>query len=47
MYEEVAFLGYYMHWDCDAILSMPHQERRTWCNEVSKINRLVSQRQHA
>ena len=41
IYEEVAFLGYYLHWDRDAIMSMPHAERRIWCEEVSKINRKI------
>jgi hypothetical protein len=43
MYEEVAFLGYYLHWDSDRILNMPHAERRTWCEEVSKINKKISE----
>lgn len=42
IYEEVAFLGYHLHWDSDAILNMPHGERNIWCNEVSKINKKVN-----
>jgi hypothetical protein len=41
IYEEVAFLGYYLHWEGDAIINMPHTERRKWCEEVSKINRKI------
>ena len=41
VFEEVAFLGYYLHWEADAILNMPHAERRTWCEEVSKINNKI------
>ena len=43
VFEEVAFLGYYLHWDSDAILSMPHAERKIWCEEVSKINQRIAE----
>lgn len=43
VFEEVAFLGYYLHWDGDAIMKMPHAERRTWCEEVSKINKQLNE----
>ena len=43
IYEEVAFLGYYLHWERDAIMNMPHAERRIWCEEVSKINRKIAE----
>ena len=42
VHEEVAFLAYYLHWAPDTILNMPHDERRLWCEEVSKINRTVN-----
>ncbi len=38
VYEEAAFLAYYMHWSSAEILDMPHLERIRWCEEVSKIN---------
>lgn len=38
IYEEAAFIAYYLHWEHDGILMMPHQERMRWCKEVSKIN---------
>jgi hypothetical protein len=43
VYEEVAFLGYHLHWDCDAIMNLPHQERKRWCDEVSKINEKINE----
>ena len=43
VYEEVAFLGYYLHWNSDTILDMSHSERRTWCEEVSKINQQLTE----
>ena len=41
VFEEVAFLGYYLHWESDAIMNMPHGERKIWCEEVSKINKKI------
>ena len=38
IYEEAAFIGYYMHWNHSEILNMSHLERLRWCKEVSKIN---------
>ncbi|MEZ0257109.1 MAG: DUF6760 family protein [Chthoniobacter sp.] len=32
-----------MHWESDRILTMPHHERQTWCEEVSKLNRRTSE----
>jgi hypothetical protein len=43
VYEEVAFLGYHLHWDCEALLGMPHGERRRWCEQVSKINQTINE----
>ena len=42
IYEEVAFLAYYLHWCHDDIMTLEHGERRKWCEEVSKINRRTS-----
>ena len=38
IYEEMAFIGYYMHWGSDEISSFSHRERQRWCSEISKIN---------
>ena len=38
IYEEAAFIAYYLHWRHDDIMDMPHRERMRWCEEVSKIN---------
>lgn len=43
IYEEAAFLGYYMHWGHDEIFGMSHLERLRWCREVSKINSKLNQ----
>lgn len=39
LYEEIAFLAYYFHWDHDLLMNMEHQDRKRWCREVSEINR--------
>lgn len=43
IYEEAAFIGYYMHWGHGEILKMSHLERLRWCKEVSKINSKLNQ----
>lgn len=41
IFEEVAFIAYYFHWDPNEILNMPHAERIRWCEEISKINKRI------
>ena len=43
IYEEVAFIAYHFHWGHDEIMAMDHRERRQWCEEISKINRRLSE----
>ena len=43
IYEEVAFIGYYFHWSHDEIMQMPHGERAKWCEEISKVNKKLSE----
>ena len=42
IYEEVAFIAYYVHWSHDEIMSMSHLGRVRWCNEISGINRKLN-----
>jgi hypothetical protein len=42
LYEEIAFLAYYLHWGVDDLLELEHQDRQRWCEEVSKINKRLS-----
>jgi Family of unknown function (DUF6760) len=42
LYKEVAFIAYYFHWQHDSIMQMPHGERRKWCEQISSINRDLS-----
>ncbi len=43
IYEEAAFIGYYMHWSHDEIMAFPHRDRVRWCEEISKINSKLNQ----
>jgi len=43
IYEEAAFIAYYLHWSHDEIMSLSHMDRLKWCKEVSKINSKLNQ----
>ena len=43
LYEEIAFIGYYMHWGRDTIMALSHSDRLRWCKEISKINSKMNQ----
>ncbi len=38
LYEEVAFLAYYLHWPHGELMGLEHAERVRFCREVSAIN---------
>lgn len=42
LYEEVAFIAYHFHWSPEQLLTMEHPFRRKWVEEISKINRHLS-----
>jgi hypothetical protein len=42
LYEEIAFIAYYLHWPMRELMHVDHLERRRWCEEVSKLNRKLS-----
>jgi hypothetical protein len=42
LFEEVAFVAYYLHWPAEQIMSMDHRERQRWVAEVSKINQRLN-----
>lgn len=42
LYQEMAFLAYYLHWSKEELLHLDHGERRRWCREVSAINQKLS-----
>ena len=43
IFEEVAFIGYYMHWSEEEIMSFSHRDRLIWCKEISAINSKLNQ----
>jgi hypothetical protein len=43
IYEEVAFIAYYFHWSHEEIMNLEHRERQRWCEEISRINRNLSE----
>lgn len=42
LYQEMAFLAYYLHWSTEELLALDHRERRRWCSEVSAIHQKLS-----
>ena len=43
LYEEVAYLAYYLHWSRDAILDLEHPERQRFVAQVASLNGRVQQ----
>ena len=43
LFEEVAFLAYHFHWPMSDILELEHADRRRWVQEISAINRRMSE----
>jgi hypothetical protein len=39
LFEEVAYVAYYLHWPLDSILDLEHPIRRRFIDEISSINR--------
>ena len=42
LYGEVAFIAYHFHWSLEEIVTLEHDERHKWVDEISKINRKLS-----
>ena len=42
LYKEMAFIAYYFHWPWSEILELEHEQRRRWCQEISRINRQLN-----
>ena len=43
LYEEVAFVAYHFHWPMAEVLNLPHADRHRWVEEISRINRRISE----
>lgn len=39
----MAFISYYFHWSQQDVMTMEHQVRREWCDEITKINTKVNE----
>jgi hypothetical protein len=42
LWEEVAYVGYYLHWSLDSILDLEHPARERVIAEIGKINTKLS-----
>jgi hypothetical protein len=43
LFQEVAYLAYYFHWQHAELMSMSHPERRRWVEELARINRTLNE----
>jgi len=46
LYEEVAFLAYYFHWDLSTIMAIEHDDRRTFIEAISRLNQRANEESH-
>ena len=42
LFEEVAFVAYYLHWPYQQIMALDHRERQRWVSEVSRVNQRLN-----
>ncbi|MDE6530290.1 MAG: hypothetical protein K2K96_05885 [Lachnospiraceae bacterium] len=42
LFHEISFIGYYFHWQEEEILRLSRPDRRRYCEEINRINRLMS-----
>ena len=38
LYEEVAYVAYYLHWSLDEILDLEHAERQRFVAEIDRLS---------
>jgi hypothetical protein len=43
LFEEVAFIAYYLHWPYQQIMALDHRERQRWVAEVSTVNQRLNE----
>jgi hypothetical protein len=43
LFEEIAFVAYYLHWPREQIMSLEHRERQRWVAEISRINQQLNE----
>jgi hypothetical protein len=42
IYQEVAYIAYYFHWNPQSILTLDHRFRRRWVSEIADINQKLN-----
>jgi hypothetical protein len=42
LWEEIVYIGYYLHWSFDSILELDHATRARVINEIGRINALIN-----
>jgi hypothetical protein len=42
--EEIAYVAYHLHWSFEELLDLEHPDRRTFVEEIDRLNRLVEER---
>ena len=42
IYQEVAYIAYYFHWNPKSILTLDHRFRRRWVSEIADINQKLN-----
>ena len=43
LFEEVAYIAYYLHWPYDQIMQMEHRERQQWVAQVARQNQQINE----
>ena len=43
LFEEVAYVAYYLHWPLEGILEMEHDDRREWVAKIAEINKKLNE----
>ncbi|MEM7092081.1 MAG: hypothetical protein AAF567_03690 [Actinomycetota bacterium] len=38
LWQEIAYLGYHLHWDLNTLLDMEHKDRRFMVRQVAELN---------
>lgn len=46
LYREITFLAYYFHWSAEEICTLPHEERRRFCAEISALHDRMEPKRH-
>jgi hypothetical protein len=43
LWEEIAYLGYYLHWPMSELVDLDHRSRSTVIEEVGRINERLNE----